>query len=125
MTTKISAKGKGDQAELILLTELVTRGCTVCVPWGEDQLFDLVVEHSVTKKLLKVQVKMRTAPKSPDSYTFDDLSRYIGRIDVMALYVGGDWYFWGKIKLARYGKGKTVTLKTKYNLKNNFKIFGC
>jgi hypothetical protein len=125
LTTKISAKGKGDQAELILLTELVTRGCTVCVPWGEDQLFDLVVEHGKTKRLLKVQVKMRTSPKSIDTYTFDDLSRYIGNIDIMAMYVGGDWYFWGKVKLAKYGKDKTVTLKTKYNLKNNFKVFGC
>jgi len=125
LTTKISAKGKGDRAELILLTELVTRGLSVAIPWGEDQLFDLVVEHANTKRLLKVQVKMRTSPKSVDTYTFDDLSRYIGNIDIMAMYVGGDWYFWGKVKLAKYGVGKTVTLKTKYNIKNNFKVFGC
>ena len=125
MTIKRSAKSKGDQAELLLLTELVTRGATVCVPWGEDQLFDLVVEHVKTKRLLKVQVKMRTSPKYENAYAFADMSRYIGNIDVMALYVGGDWYFWGKIKLAKYGVGKTVTLKTKYNLKNNFKVFGC
>jgi hypothetical protein len=125
LTTKISAKGKGDIAELILMVELVKRGCTVCTPFGEDQLFDLVVEHAKTKRLLKVQVKMRTSPKSIDTYTFDDMSRYVGNVDIMAMYVGGDWYFWGKVKLARYGKDKTVTLKTKYNIKNNFKVFGC
>lgn len=125
----LSEKHKGDSAEAVLLAECVLRGLNVSIPFGENQLYDLVVEHGTSGKLLKVQVKMR---KEPDRlkksnypiYTFTSLGKYIGNVDLIAFLCGDDWYFWTNLKLKRYGVGSTVYLKTKHNVKNNWKVFG-
>jgi hypothetical protein len=121
----LSAKSKGDAAEALLIAELISRGLTVSTPFGQDQLYDVVVEHGKSGKLLKVQVKMRSNQKYSGVYLFGDLSRYVGKVDLVAFLCGGDWYFWTGLKLRRYGCEKEVILKTKYNVKNNFKLFGC
>ena len=120
----LSSKDKGDSAEALLIAELVSRGLTVSLPFGQNQPYDLVVEHGGSGRLLKVQIKMRSSALYQDVYKFGDLSRYLGKIDIMAFLCGGDWYFWTGLKLKRYGCEKEVLLKTKYNRKNNFKIFG-
>jgi hypothetical protein len=121
---KLHTKDLGDLAELILTTELVSRGLTVAVPYGENQLFDLIVEHGVSKKLLKVQVKMRSSLDTKTTAKFKCLAKYVGKVDIVAFLVDGDWYFWGKVKLKRYGTFQTVTLKVNHNTKNNWKMFG-
>jgi len=116
---------KGDSAEALLMAELVSRGLTVAIPFGHNQPYDLVVEKGGSGKLLKVQVKMRSNERSLGTYKFGDMSRYVGKVDVVAFLCGGDWYFWTGLKLKRYGCEREVLLKTKYNIKNNFKLFGC
>lgn len=116
---------KGDSAEALLIAELVSRGLTVSIPFGHNQLYDLVVEREGSGKLLKVQVKFRSTLHNNYSYKFGDMSKYVGKVDVVAFFCGGDWYFWTGLKLKRYGCDKEVLLKVKHNVKNNFKIFGC
>ena len=116
---------KGDGAEALLMAELIVRGATVSVPFGHDQLYDLVVEHGKTNRLLKVQVKMRS--KSYDggrTYKFRGLQKYQEKVDIIAFLCEDTWYFWTKLKLRRYGNAADVVLKTKYNTPNNFKVFG-
>jgi len=120
----LNASSKGDAAEALLIAELLSRGLTVSLPFGQDQPYDVVTEHGKTGRLLKVQVKMRTNELYPNVYKFGDLSRYVGKVDIMAFLCGGDWYFWTNLKLKRYGCEKEVLVKLKYNIKNNFKIFG-
>jgi hypothetical protein len=124
LTINQTANAKGDSAEVLLMAELVSRGLTISIPFGHNQLYDLVVERYDTGKLLKVQVKLRNTQHNKDSYKFGDMSRYVGKVDVVAFFCGGEWYFWTGLKLKRYGCEKEVMLKTKYNVKNNFKIFG-
>lgn len=115
----------GNVAELLLMTELVSRGLSVSVPFGHDSLYDLVVEHGVSGKLLKVQVKTATYQHSNGRYKFASMDKYVGKVDLIAFLVEGDWVFWSSLKLKRYGAVSTVILKVKYNVKNNWKIFGC
>jgi hypothetical protein len=119
----LSTNGKGDAAESLLIAELVSRGLSVSIPFGHDNFYDLVVENGRTGKLLKVQVKMRTNERWKGVYMFGNLSRYVGKVDIVAFLCGGDWYFWTGLKLKRYGCEKEVWLKVKYNVKNNFKLF--
>lgn len=115
---------KGNVGELLLLTELVSRGLSVAIPFGHCDLYDIIVEHGVSKKLLKVQVKTATYKHNKSSYKFNDMSKYVGKVDVIAFLVEGDWYFWSSLKLKRYGVGNYVLLKLKHNIKNNWKVFG-
>ena len=120
----LSNTSKGDAAESLLIAELISRGLTVSIPFGQDQLYDVVVEHGKSRRLLKVQVKMRTNEMYPTVYKFGDLSRYVGKVDIVAFLCGGEWYFWTNLKLKRYGCEKEVLVKLRHNIKNNFKIFG-
>jgi hypothetical protein len=115
----------GDVAELLLLTELVSRGLSVAIPFGHNNYYDVVVEHGVSKKLLKVQVKTANVKHNKNSYKFNDMTKYVGQVDFIAFLVEGDWYFWSSLKLKRYGTTSYVLLKLKYNVKNNWKVFGC
>ena len=114
----------GDVAELLLLTELVSRGLSVAIPFGHRDPYDIIVEHGKSKKLLKVQVKTANVEHNKNSYKFNDMSRYVGQVDLIAFLVEGDWYFWSSLKLKRYGTTSYVLLKLKYNVKNNWKVFG-
>lgn len=115
----------GDVAELLLLTELVSRGLSVAVPFGHRDPYDIIVEHGKSKKLLKVQVKTSNVKHNKNSYKFNDMTKYVGQVDLIAFLVEGDWYFWSSLKLKRYGTTSYVLLKLKYNVKNNWKVFGC
>lgn len=115
----------GDVAELLLLTELVSRGLSVAVPFGHSHFYDIVVEHGVSKKLLKVQVKTSNVKHNKNSYKFNGISKYVGEVDVLAFLVEGSWYFWTSLKLKRYGTTSYALLKLKYNKPDNWKVFGC
>jgi hypothetical protein len=49
-----SLKRKGDLAELKVAADLMERGCTLSIPFGEDCDYDLIAD---TGSLLRVQVK--------------------------------------------------------------------
>lgn len=115
---------KGDVSELLLLTELASRGLSVAIPFGHNNPYDVIVEHGKSGKLLKVQVKTATVKHYTNTYKFNDMSRYVGKVDIVAFLVDGDWYFWSSLKLKRYGVGSYVLLKIKHNIKNNWKVFG-
>lgn len=108
----------------MLLTELVSRGLSVAIPFGHCDLYDIIVEHGKSGKLLKVQVKTATYKHSKTSYKFNGISKYVGKVDVVAFLVEGDWYFWTSLKLKRYGTTSYAILKLKYNKPNNWKVFG-
>lgn len=108
----------------MLLTELVSRGLSVAIPFGHCDLYDIIVEHGKSGKLLKIQVKTATYKHSKTSYKFNEMSKYVGKVDIVAFLVEGDWYFWSSLKLKRYGVGNYVLLKIKHNIKNNWKVFG-
>ena len=111
-------------SELLLLTELASRGLSVAIPFGHNNPYDIIVEHGKSGKLLKVQVKTATYKHSNDTYKINDMSKYVGKVDIISFLVDGDWYFWTSLKLKRYGVGTYVLLKVKHNIKNNWKVFG-
>jgi hypothetical protein len=50
-----SLKTKGDLAELKVAADLVTRGCSLYIPFGEDNDYDLIADYR--RRLHRVQVK--------------------------------------------------------------------
>jgi hypothetical protein len=118
----MNACHSGDIGESLLLAELVLRGLNVSIPFGHDCLYDLVVEHYKSGKLLKVQVKNRTSLKSTMIRVLN-LDRYINKIDVLAILVESDWYFVSNRALIKY-QGKSNLSTKELKDKNNFKIFG-
>ncbi len=115
----------GDTAEVLLLAELVSRGLNVSVPFGSNQLYDLVVEHGKSKKLLKVQVKFQGAvEKNCVSYRFKKVTRYKGRVDVFACLCGADWACFGADQLASVNDVIKVNTVTDVKILNNFNVFG-
>jgi hypothetical protein len=112
----------GDIGESLLMTELVLRELKVSIPFGHNCLYDLVVEHFKTGKLLKVQVKNRTNSKE-NLIRILNMDKYIEKIDVLAIFVGSNWYFVSNRVLNKY-RGKTNLSLKELGVKNNFKIFG-
>jgi hypothetical protein len=51
----MSTLSRGTEVELMVATELVKIGCTVCLPLNHENQYDLVVDNG--KRLLKVQAK--------------------------------------------------------------------
>jgi hypothetical protein len=48
-------KQKGDLAELKVATDLISRGCRISLPFGEDSDYDLIADYQ--GRLHRVQVK--------------------------------------------------------------------
>jgi hypothetical protein len=48
-------KKKGDLAELKVAADLVSRGCELSIPFGEDSDYDLIADYG--GRLHRVQVK--------------------------------------------------------------------
>ena len=55
LESRLSLKGKGDLAELMVASDLLRRGHRIAIPYGEDCDFDLVLIRS--NRLERVQVK--------------------------------------------------------------------
>jgi hypothetical protein len=107
----------GDGAESLLLTELICGGCNVSIPFGSNNIYDLVVEHKITGKLLKVQIKCSLK----DNF-FRNMKRYEGEVDVVAFFVKDNWSFVSDIKNRLNG---TDALRIgKKDEKNNWGVFG-
>lgn len=122
ISSKLS--NQGDLGELILTTELVSRGLVVSIPFGSSHCYDLVVE-SKGGTLLKVQVKSTRVLKNRCSYKFIGITKYIGKVDVIAFLCKDSWYFFDNDMLKKF-KGKlTVTISDKKEIKNNWEVFGC
>lgn len=116
-----SATDKGDFAEGLLMTELLSRGYSVSVPWGHNNLYDLIVENN-KGKLLKVQVKYRITSDQGTRFGFGNLSKYIGEVDVMALLASEDWYFISKRTLSKLAVVEFKLHPHKFKA-NNFELF--
>lgn len=54
----MNTKDKGKIGELVLMAEAAKRGYTVCVPYGDNQRYDLILDRG--NKLERVQVKCLT-----------------------------------------------------------------
>jgi hypothetical protein len=90
----MNPKGVGEVSEGIVLAGLLKMGRTVCVPFGNNQSYDLVTEDAGT--FVRVQVK--TGQLANGRITFDTCSRntitgvrtgYAGRADVFMIYCPG------------------------------------
>jgi len=90
----VSTKQVGDTSEAMVLAELVTRGYTVSVPFGDNDPYDLIVD--IGDELYRVQVKtgwieddclrFKTASKTTvegtpcmDDYDTDDIDAFAVR----------------------------------------------
>jgi hypothetical protein len=51
----MNTKTKGSIGELLIMTQAVQRGYTVCVPYGDNQRYDLLLERN--NEYIRVQVK--------------------------------------------------------------------
>lgn len=122
ITSKLS--NQGDLGELILITELVSRGLVVSIPFGSSHHYDLVVECK-GGMLLKVQVKSTNNLKNRNSYKFIGIDKYIDKVDVVAFLCKDEWYFFDNEMLSKF-KGKvTATISGDKEVKNNWEVFGC
>jgi hypothetical protein len=83
---------KGDGAEVLLIAELITRGFNVSIPWGHNNIYDIVVEGLSSKKLYKVQVKMRE-PYRKKYIKVSRCEKYIDQIDMLVVLMENEWYF--------------------------------
>ena len=122
ITSKLS--NQGDLGELILTTELVSRGLVVSIPFGSSHHYDLVVENR-EGELLKVQVKSTRVFKNKYSCKFVGVSKYIDKVDVVAFLCKDTWYFYDNEMLKKFRKLQTVTINFKKEVKNNWEVFGC
>ena len=107
----------GDGAEALLLSELMIGGCNVSIPFGSNNIYDLVVEHKVTGELLKVQIKCSLVGNF-----FRNVGRYRGEVDVIAFFVNEEWYFVNDVK-GRL-KGANNMRVGRKDVKNNWEVFG-
>lgn len=134
----MNTKQTGDIAEATILSEFVKLGCSVSIPFGENQKYDLIVD--INGELLKVQCKSAWLEKdgevlkfnvsshyynhSENKYVFSD---YKGKIDLFAVYLPDN----GKVYLvpeSEVGK-KDCTLRIlppkqnkKFNIAEDFEI---
>lgn len=91
-----NSKSKGNIGEAKVLARLVELGCSVLLPFGDNERYDLVVENS-SKHLLKAQVKYSSQLESDGCLEFQLYSSknhttnkvksgYVGEIDIFLLY---------------------------------------
>ena len=80
---------KGDLSETAILARLIELGCSVSIPWGHNQRYDLIVD--VKGMLFKAQCK--TGRLRNGTIEFDSCSRYrnkekdyTGQIDWFLVY---------------------------------------
>jgi hypothetical protein len=92
---------KGDGAEILLIAELITRGFNVSVPWGHNNIYDLVVEGKTSGKLYKVQVKMRM-PFRKKYIKINNCDKYVDNIDMLVVLMENEWYFMNNRYLKEY-----------------------
>jgi len=84
-------KQKGDLAELMVAADLRRRGYQICIPFGEDCNYDLVVERY--GKLERVQVKHARSDGSVITVRCRSHSLTNGRVRATKLYTAKtvDW----------------------------------
>ena len=122
ITSKLS--NQGDLGELILITELVSRGLVVSIPFGSSHHYDLVVECK-DGRLLKVQVKSTNRLKSNVSFKFNGIDKYLGKVDVLAFLCKDSWYFYDNFMMGKFTSYQSVIININKEIKNNWSVFGC
>jgi hypothetical protein len=85
----ISANQKGDTGEMLFMAECVLRGLSVSVPFGHNNIYDVVVE-GFSGKLYKVQVKMASGiDKNGTGYRFHGCRH---GVDAFAFLCADKWF---------------------------------
>lgn len=107
----MNPKGVGEVSEGIVLAALLKMGKTVCLPFGNNQSYDLVVDDAGT--FVRVQVK--TGRFGNGCVTFDTCSRntitgartaYAGRADVFMVYCPGTGMIY-RVPVSECGRSAT------------------
>jgi hypothetical protein len=117
---KKDSSDKGDSAEVLFMGECLKRGYSVSIPFGHNNLYDLVVEGACGK-LFKVQIKMSS------TNAFDSIKKYEGKVDVFAfLCYGTTWLIISAEDLNyEYNlKYLRINLTKKFDYIEKFTIFG-
>jgi hypothetical protein len=118
---KKDSSDKGDSAEVLFMGECLKRGYSVSIPFGHNNLYDLVVEGACGK-LFKVQIKMSS------TNAFDSIKKYEGKVDVFAfLCFGTNWVIMKASDLSEYEynlKYFRISLTKKFDYIEKFAIFG-
>lgn len=90
-----NTKLTGDTSEAYVLAKLVGMGCSVSVPFGDNQRYDLVVEHRERKGMFaRLQCKTGNLINGGDAIQFPITSQtkyrgrkgYHGEVDAFAVY---------------------------------------
>jgi PD-(D/E)XK endonuclease len=89
----MTPKAKGERSEGIVLAELLQRGYSVALPFGNNQRYDMIVDDG--KKLVKAQVKTGRVRKGVIQFNPFSVAGgkakyrrgYQGQIDVFLVYV--------------------------------------
>lgn len=86
--SEVNTKEVSEQSEAIVLAELLKRGFSVSLPFGDNQRYDLVLDTG--NKLLRVQVKVgrtRDGFIEFDTCSSHDRKDYRGQVEMFAVYV--------------------------------------
>jgi len=87
-----TANYRGDSGEALFMAEAIMRGHNVCVPFGHNNSYDIVVEGKTSGKLYRVQVKMTMQVRGVNLYRFGGLDKYKGKVDMFAFLCVDAWY---------------------------------
>ena len=114
------SKQKGNIGEAKCLAKMVELGVPVCLPFGDNERYDMVIERN--GKLEKIQIKYSSQKASDGSVIFKTssstnhttnkhYSTYENDIDAFLLYNGvtDDVYY---LPISIVGSQKTITLRT-------------
>jgi hypothetical protein len=112
-----NTKYKGDAIEAVLMSELLLRGYSISIPFGDDNRYDLIVEGE-SEKLYKVQIKYVGEMRSPNTFQISRIKRYFDKIDILAILVIDTWYFFDN----KFIKSKSNNLHLNINLKKDLSI---
>lgn len=105
----INTKDKGDETEVKIISELISRGYSVSIPFGDNDKYDLVVDDN--DYLYRIQCKTAWSNK-PDTMRFNTHSQttqegeyhenpYHGEIDAFAVrYPENEKFYWIDIEEA-------------------------
>lgn len=112
-------KQKGNIGEAKCLAKMVELGVPVCLPFGDNERYDLVIEHN--GKLEKIQVKYSSSQESEGSIVFrvasstnhttnKHLTTYTNDIDAFLLYnsLTDEIYY---VPIDIVGTRKTMTMR--------------
>lgn len=114
----MNSKMKGQLSEAKVLYELQKRNIPVCIPWGDNERYDLVAEFN--GKLNRIQVKTANdenngaiccyCRSSTNHTTNKNLSTYESDVDYF-IFVNQTYDLMAIVPIGEIGTHKTITLR--------------